>query len=119
MDGPTPRTVAEPFLMTTDDLGERFPIPEFIESLESNLRLSVPIDRSNVMGDVQRRIEHDPKFGINAIRYVLSTMRVVRTPTHQVSNTHLPALERMLNESGSVWEVSESTLMVTSKAKSS
>jgi hypothetical protein len=61
----------EPFLMSSgDDLGERFPIPEFIESLESRLRLSAPIDRGDVMRDVQRRIEHDPNFGINAIRYV-------------------------------------------------
>jgi hypothetical protein len=97
----------EPFLISSDDLGERFPIPEFIESLESSLRLSVPIDRGNVIADVRRRIEDDPNFGINAIRYVLSTLHLVRTPTHQVTSAYLPALERMLEESGSVWEVSE------------
>jgi hypothetical protein len=98
----------EAFLLTSgDDLGERHPIPEFIESLESSLRLPVPLNRGNVMTDIERRIQQDPNFGINAIRYVLTTMRVVRTPTHQMMSTHLPTLERMLDESGSVWEVVE------------
>jgi hypothetical protein len=34
-------------------------------------------------------------------------MQLARTPTHDVTDTRLPALERILDESGSVWEVSE------------
>ena len=45
----------EPFLMSSEDLGERLPIPEFIETLESRLRLSVPIDRGDVIGNVRLR----------------------------------------------------------------
>ena len=97
----------EPFLVSNDDLGERFPIPEFIEGLEASTRLSTPLDRRDVMADVRERIEQNPEFGIGVIRYALSTMHVVRTPPHQITNTRLPALERLLGQSGSVWEVTE------------
>lgn len=100
----------EPFLVASNDLGEQSPIPEFIEGLESSARLSTPIDRCGVIADIRRRMEQDPNFGINVIRYALTTMRLIRKPTGGVvTNTRmrLPALERMLEESGSVWEVTE------------
>jgi hypothetical protein len=97
----------EPFLVSSDDLGERFPIPEFIEGLESSTRLSTPLDRGDVMTDVKQRIEQDPTFGMGAIRYALSTMHVVRAPTRQITNARLPVLEQLLGQSGSAWQVTE------------
>jgi hypothetical protein len=53
----------EPFLVSRDDLGERFPIPEFIEGLESSTRLSPPLDRRDVMTDVNGELSRTPTSG--------------------------------------------------------
>jgi hypothetical protein len=97
----------EPFLSTTNDLGERSRNLDFIEGLEMSGRLHRPIDRRKPVADVNARIEADPSFGIRAIAYTIGTMTIFRTPGHVVTNTRLPALERMLSESGSAWEVTE------------
>jgi hypothetical protein len=53
----------EPFLVSSDDLGERFPIPEFIEGLESSTRLSPPLDRGDVMTEVGGELSRTPTSG--------------------------------------------------------
>jgi len=42
-----------------------------------------------------------------AISYVLSTISVIRTDDQTVTNTQVVALDKLLRDSGSVWEVTE------------
>jgi hypothetical protein len=95
------------FLMSRDDLGEGFSNLDFIEALEINTRLTSPLDRLNVMADVEHRMEQDTSFGIKAAAYALSTLDVYRTPGHEVSAPAAQLLERLLRESDSAWQVTE------------
>jgi len=97
----------EPFLVARDDLGESSPILDFIEALEMNLQLPTPIDRHDPGADLRARMSADPRFGIMAISYVLSTISVIRTDDQTVTNTQVVALDKLLRDSGSVWEVTE------------
>jgi len=80
---------------------------DFIEGLEMALKLRVGLDRRRILQDVEHRLEAEPMFGLDAAAYVISGVKIVRTPTHGIRFPAAEALNRVLHQSGSVWEVTE------------
>jgi hypothetical protein len=80
---------------------------DFIEGLEMATRLRERLDRRDVVSDVEHRLETVPMFGIDAVAYALSGIRVVRSPTHGRTFPWAEDLNRILHQSGSAWEVTE------------
>jgi len=80
---------------------------DFIEGLEMATRLRAPLDRRNIWGEFEHRLENDPWFGLDAAAYALSRTTIIRTATHTLRFRPAETLDRLLRESGSAWEVTE------------